>query len=110
MLCIFPTASKLAPIIIVCFMLKILKNEQCTCNVMRFDEYGALEKSTYITCLLVDEITIDLETTGGDVSWLNEKKNITTQVYTTWLKQPYLTAINVKTNFAVQLKHPLKPI
>ena len=48
---------------------------------MRVDKYGALENSTYVTNLLVDDFNISMETTGGDVSWINgmneiHKKNI----------------------------------
>ena len=40
---------------------------------MRVDEDGALENSTDVTNLLVDDFNISMETTGGDASWLNKK-------------------------------------
>ena len=38
---------------------------------MRVDKDGALSKSVDVTSLLVDELRIFIETTGGDASWLN---------------------------------------
>ena len=38
---------------------------------MRVYEDGALENSTDVTNLLIDDFNISMETTGGDVSWLN---------------------------------------
>ena len=38
---------------------------------MRVGEYGALTNSTDITNLLVDDLRIAMENTGGDASWLN---------------------------------------
>ena len=38
---------------------------------MIFAEDGALEKSTDVTNLLVDDFRISMETTGGDASWIN---------------------------------------
>ena len=43
---------------------------------MRVDKSGALEKSTDVTDLPVYEFNIALETTGGDVSFLNRKDGI----------------------------------
>ena len=40
---------------------------------MRLDEYGALENSTDVINLLVDNINISMETTCGDASWINGK-------------------------------------
>ena len=40
---------------------------------MIVDEYGALEKSTDVTNILVDDFNISMETTGGDSSCLDEK-------------------------------------
>ena len=36
--------------------------------------------------------------------------NLTTELYTTKLENPYLTVINIKINGILQLKHPLKYI
>ena len=38
---------------------------------MRFHEDGAVEKSSDVTNLLVDEFIIAMETSGQDASWLN---------------------------------------
>ena len=38
---------------------------------MIFAEDGALEKSTDVTNLLVDDFRISMETTGADDSWIN---------------------------------------
>ena len=46
---------------------------------MRVDEDGALEKSTYITNILVDEFNIYMENTGWYASWLNGKHKIHTR-------------------------------
>ena len=40
---------------------------------MRVDEDVALSESIGITNLVVDDFIISMETTGGDVTWLNEK-------------------------------------
>ena len=40
---------------------------------MIFDKYGALENSTDVTNLQVDDFRITMETTVGDASWLNGK-------------------------------------
>ena len=38
---------------------------------MRVYEYGVLENSTDVTNLLVDELNVSMETTGGDTLWIN---------------------------------------
>ena len=38
---------------------------------MRVDKYGALENSADVTNLLFDLLSIDMETTGGDASFIN---------------------------------------
>ena len=40
---------------------------------MRVDEDGVLETLTGITNLLLDDFRISMETTGGDISWINGK-------------------------------------
>ena len=47
---------------------------------MRVDEDGALEKSTYVTNILVDEFNISMENTGGYASSLNGKNKIHTRI------------------------------
>ena len=76
MLWVFPTASKYAPVRIICFIIKALKNEQQPNKRVIIDEDGTFENSTYITNLLVDEFSIYMKSTGGDASWLNEKNEI----------------------------------
>ena len=46
-------------------------NEQNPFKLVRVDEDSALENSTYITNLLIDEFEISMETPGGDTSWIN---------------------------------------
>ena len=43
---------------------------------MRVDKYNALENSADVINLIVDDFNISMETTGGDVSWLNGKNKI----------------------------------
>ena len=71
MIGVFPTASKQAPFRIIRFILKTLNNEQHPCRCVRFDEDGALEKSIYVTNLLVHSFKISMENTGGVASWIN---------------------------------------
>ena len=71
MLWVLPTAYKIAPIRIIRFNLTALTNEQHALKRVRVDEDSALEKSTYVTNLLVDSLKISMETTGGDAYWLN---------------------------------------
>ena len=73
MLWILPTASKKSPVWIIRFILITANNEQQPCKRVRVDRYGALEKSTDVTNLLVEEFKISMETTGGDAYWLNGK-------------------------------------
>ena len=73
MLRLFLTAPKRAPVHIICFILKTLKNEQHPCKRVRVDEDNSLENSTYLTNLLDDEFKISMETTGDDTSWINGK-------------------------------------
>ena len=51
----------------------IIKNKQHPFKRIRVDGDIALENSTDVTNLLVDDFKISMETTGGDVSWLNGK-------------------------------------
>ena len=73
MLWLFPTASKKSPVHIICLILTTLKNKQHTCKHLRFDKYGALENSIYVTNLLVGGLNIYTKTTGGYASWFNVK-------------------------------------
>ena len=43
---------------------------------MIVDEDGDLEKSAYVTNLIVDDFSIYMENTGGDASWLKGKNEI----------------------------------
>ena len=49
-----------------------MNNEQHPYKFVRVDEYGALDNSTDATNLLVDEFKIYMESTGGDVSYINK--------------------------------------
>ena len=53
MLWSFPTESKLSPVCTIHSIITTLNNEQCPCKCIRFYECVALEKSTYVTNLLV---------------------------------------------------------
>ena len=71
MLWVLSTAPKISPVRIILFVLKTLTNEQHPCKLVRVDEDIALENSTDVTNLLVDDLKISMETIGGDSSWLN---------------------------------------
>ena len=73
MLWVLSTAPKISPVRIILFVLKTLTNEQHPCKLVRVDEDIALENSTDVTNLLVDEFKTSMENTGGDVSWINGK-------------------------------------
>ena len=51
---VFITASKKSSVIIICFILTAFKNEKHPCRRVRFNEDGALEKSSGVTNLIVD--------------------------------------------------------
>ena len=73
MLWIFPTAPKIAYVRIIRFTLTTILNEQHPCKRGRVDNYSALENTTDVTNLLVDELKISMENTGGDAYCLNIK-------------------------------------
>ena len=70
---LFQTASKILYVRIVQFILTTLLNEQHPCKRVTVHEKSALEKSTDVTNLIIDEIKTSMETTGGDASWRNGK-------------------------------------
>ena len=72
MLWVFTTTSKCPPIRIINFILTKMNKEQYPCKCVRVDKYGALENSTEVTKLLVDDFRIYMGTTGGGASWINE--------------------------------------
>ena len=76
MIWVFPTASKRVHVRIIRLILTTLLNEKHPCKHVRVDEDSALENSTDIINLLVDEFKTDMETTGVDASWLNGKDEI----------------------------------
>ena len=78
------TEYKQSHVRIIHFILTTLNNEQHLWKRVIFDEYGALEISTDFTNLLVDELNISMETTGGNASWINGKKKNTTKAFTAW--------------------------
>ena len=73
MLCVFPTAFKIAPVRIIRFILTTLMNEQHPCKRVRVDKDIALTNSTDVTNLLIDEFKTSMENTGGYASWLKRK-------------------------------------
>ena len=73
MLWIFPTASKIEPVLIIRFILTTLLNEKYPCKHVIVDEDSDFTNSTDVTHLLVDEFKISIETTGGDASRINGK-------------------------------------
>ena len=73
MLWLFPTSYKLSLVRITQFILTTSNNEQHQCKSVRVYEDGALEKSTDVTNLLVDEFKTSMENTGGDASLPNIK-------------------------------------
>ena len=79
MLWVLPNASKQSPVRIILFILSTLKNWQHPCKNIRVDEDSALENSTDVTNLIVDELKISMETTGDDASWLNGNNEIHTR-------------------------------
>ena len=65
---VLPAASKQSHVRIIYFILTVLNNEQQPCKRIIVDEDGALEKSTDVTNLLVDEFRISMENTADDAS------------------------------------------
>ena len=79
---LFPAESKRPPVRKVCFIITELKNEQHPFKPVRVDKDCALEKSTDVTNLLVDEFSTTMEITDGNVSCINvnnERHNIIIQ-------------------------------
>ena len=66
MIWLFHTASKLAPVRIILFILTTLNNKQHPCKCVRVDEDGTLKISTDVTKFLVNDFIISMETNGGD--------------------------------------------
>ena len=73
---VLTTSSKRAPVQIIPFIIIKLKNEQHTCKRVIVEKYVSLQKSTYVTNLLVENFNISMETTGGDALWINGKNEI----------------------------------
>ena len=73
---IFSNASKQDPVLAIRFILTTLKIEQQPCRRVRIYEDGALENSTDVTNLLVDNLNIYLLNIGGGSSWINGKNEI----------------------------------
>ena len=78
---VLPNKSKQAPVHIICFILTTLKNEQHPLKHVRFYSYGALENSTYVTNLLVDDFNTSMETTGAYESWINENNERQNKIF-----------------------------
>ena len=77
---------------------------------MRVDKSGALEKSTDVTDIPVYEFNIALETTGGDVSFLNRKDGIHNRIIHNIVRASLIYSNQYAKNGVVRLKHPLKSI
>ena len=73
MLWIFPTTSKRAPARTIRFILTAPNNEKHPCTCIVVYDHIALENSTYLTNLLIEQFKIFMENTGGDASWPLEK-------------------------------------
>ena len=73
LLWIFPTASKISPVIIICFILTTLNNEKYSYRFMRVDDDSTFANSSDVTNLLVDDFRTSMENTGRYASCLNEK-------------------------------------
>ena len=73
MIWVFSTAPNQDSVRIIRFILIKFQNEQHPCKRVRVDEGCDLEKSTHVTNLLVYKFKLSMETTVGDVSWLNRK-------------------------------------
>ena len=71
MLWVFSTTYKQSHVCIIRSILTTPNNEQHPLKHVIFDEDGASENSTYVTNLLVEELKIPMETTGGDASCIN---------------------------------------
>jgi len=68
----FPTASKRPPLTILDYFFSLLRHEGIIVKTVRVDEDGALADSSEFTDFLVKH-GINMETTGGFVSFLNGK-------------------------------------
>ena len=69
----FHAAPKWPLVHIIQLILTKSNNEQHPCKHVRINEDGTLEKSTDVTNLLNYDLSITMETTGGDSSWINGK-------------------------------------
>ena len=66
MIWLFHTASKLAPVRIIIFILTTLNNKQHPCICVRVDEDVTLKFTINVTNFLVNYFNISMETTCGD--------------------------------------------
>ena len=73
---VFPTASKISPVRIICFFLTILKNEKYSCRRFRVEEDRSLVNSKVVSNLIVDKFRISMRNIGGDASWINVKNEL----------------------------------
>ena len=68
---VFSTASRIFLVRIICFILTTLNNKKNPHRRMIVNEDSALEKSTCVTKLLVDELITAMENNGSDASCIN---------------------------------------
>ena len=77
---------------------------------IRVYEDGALEKSTYVTNLLIEELKISMEITGGDASWLNDKNKRHNISIHNMVREIFICSNKHEKNCAVQQRHHQKSI
>ena len=77
---------------------------------MIVDEYGASENSTYVTNLIVYDFNIYMETTGGDVSWINKKNERNNIIIHNMVRSGLIDSNKHEKNGAVQQRHNKKYI
>ena len=105
MIQVSPTASKRTHVRIIRFILTTLLNEQHPRKRVRVYEYSALENSTYITNLIVDEFKISMETTGDDASWINGNNEIHNRSIHNMIRAGLLDSNKYEKKCADQQKH-----
>ena len=87
-----------------------MNHEQHPCKFVRVDKDGALENSTDVTKLLVDELSITMETTGCDASWLNVNNERHNRIIYTMVRTGLIDSDRHEKNGSVQQKHKKKSI
>ena len=107
---VLPTASKLAPVRIIRFILTTLLDEQHPFKHIIVDEDSALAKSTDVTNLLVEKFKISMENTGGNASWINGNNERHNRSIQNIVRAGLLDSTEQEKNGAVQQRHQQKSI